>query len=243
MAAAAPHISALPEPALRGILLTAVQTDNLLHYVAACARVCAEWRRVVADSAAYGRGLGAREERARVLRAIVRALEAEGGTLDLWNRSIGDAAAAALVVALMAVPTIRFTQLNLTDNHLTAAGVASLAPALRRTWGAGGLKGLGVAGNPSLGDAGAAALAKALPRSLKRLVVNDVGCGDDGYAALAAALPALSRLRRLWCGENGGVGARGLMQIMPADAPKCTTKPRDGKMISTVLALYVLLEI
>ena len=52
MAVAAPDISALPEPALRGILLTAVRTDDLLRYVAACARVCGEWRRVVADSAA-----------------------------------------------------------------------------------------------------------------------------------------------------------------------------------------------
>ena len=51
-AAAAPHINDLPEPALRRILLTAVRTDSLLRFVAACARVCAEWWRVVGGSAA-----------------------------------------------------------------------------------------------------------------------------------------------------------------------------------------------
>ena len=47
-------------------------------------------------------------------------------------------------------------------NHLTTVGVASLAPALRRPWGDGGLKALFMSNNPSLGDAGVAALAKAL---------------------------------------------------------------------------------
>ena len=52
MAAAAPHISALPPHALQRILLTATTHDNLLRFVAACARVCAEWWRVVGGSAA-----------------------------------------------------------------------------------------------------------------------------------------------------------------------------------------------
>lgn len=46
----------LPAPALRHILL-AVQSDNLLRHVSICARVCAEWRRVVGGSVAYGLGL------------------------------------------------------------------------------------------------------------------------------------------------------------------------------------------
>ena len=50
-----PHINDLPEPALRGILLTSVQADNLLRYLSACARVCCEWRRVVVESRAYAR--------------------------------------------------------------------------------------------------------------------------------------------------------------------------------------------
>ena len=209
MAAAAPHISALPEPALRGILLTAVQTDDLLRYVAACARVCAEWRRVVAGSAAYGRGLGAGEARARVLRAIVKALEADSDELNLSNQYVGDAGAAALGAALQALPTIRFTGLHLGSNELTAEGVASVAPALRRPWGGGGRRELFVSGNRGLGDAGVAALAKALPPSLTELFISDTGCGDDGLVALAAALPALTRLEYLHCSDNPAAGDRG----------------------------------
>ena len=46
-----------------------------------------------------------------------------------------------------------FTQLHLGSNYLTAAGVASVAPALRRPWGdGGGLRQLSVSDN-RLGDA------------------------------------------------------------------------------------------
>ena len=100
---------------------------------------------------------------ARVLKEITWALEKEGEELNLAYKTIGDAGAAALGAALLAVPAIRFTELSLYNNDLTAAGVASLAPALRRPWGDGGLKELWVRGNP-LGDAGVAALAKALPQ-------------------------------------------------------------------------------
>eukprot|EP01045_Picozoa_sp_COSAG04_P054893 COSAG04_NODE_24795_length_316_cov_2.589862_1_plen_70_part_01 len=54
MAATTPHISSLPEPALRAILLGF--SDSLLRHAAAYARVCPEWRRVVGGSAAYGLG-------------------------------------------------------------------------------------------------------------------------------------------------------------------------------------------
>ena len=61
-------------------------------------------------------------------------------------------------------PRIRVNQLNLAGNNLTAAGVASLAPALRRPWGGdigpwggGGLKCLYLQSNPGLGDDGVAA--------------------------------------------------------------------------------------
>ena len=42
MAAAAPHIDDLPPNVLRHVLLAAVRTDNLLRFVAACARVCGD---------------------------------------------------------------------------------------------------------------------------------------------------------------------------------------------------------
>eukprot|EP01045_Picozoa_sp_COSAG04_P007887 COSAG04_NODE_423_length_14604_cov_8.047777_4_plen_300_part_00 len=219
MAAAAPHISALPEPALRRILLTATTHDNLLRFVAACARVCGEWWRVAGGSAAYGRGLGA--QRKWVLKAITKALEAEGVRLNLLGQRIGDAGAAALGVALLPVPTIRFTQLHLDSNDLTAAGAAALAPSLRRPWGGGGLQTLFLAVNP-VGDAGVTALAKALPPTLEQLDISGTGCGDDGLVALAAALPALARLENLDCGTNpaatacGWVALAGALPSLPA---------------------------
>eukprot|EP01045_Picozoa_sp_COSAG04_P007495 COSAG04_NODE_394_length_15124_cov_10.557005_1_plen_291_part_00 len=198
-------IGDLPEPALRAILLG--PSDNLLRFVAACARVCAEWWRVVGGSAAYGRGLG-KGKRASVLKAITKALEAEGEKLNLYWEFIGDPGAGALGAVLQALPTIRFTVLDLDTNDLTAAGVASLAPALRRPWGDSGLRELRVSHNP-LGDAGVAALAKALPPTLEDLEFGSAGCGDAGFLAMAVALPALTCLDTLWCHENPAVGARG----------------------------------
>ena len=200
-------IADLPEPALRRILLGS--SDNLLRFVAACARVCGEWWRVVGGSAAYGRGLGVGEERTRVLKDITEALENEGEDVDLRDKRIGDAGAAMLGAALQAVPTIRFTNLVLFNNALTAVGAASLAPALRRPWGAGGLRTLNVRNNPSLGDAGVAALAKALPPTLEELNVDDTDCGDDGLVALAAALPALTRLTLMSFGGIPAATTRG----------------------------------
>eukprot|EP01045_Picozoa_sp_COSAG04_P010297 COSAG04_NODE_625_length_11793_cov_11.719942_11_plen_301_part_00 len=208
-------IADLPPTALQHILLTATTHDNQLRFVAACARVCGEWWRVVGGSAAYGRALG--EERARVLTAITAALEKQGAQLSLGNQRIGDAgAAAALGAALQALPTIRFTALRLYKNELTAAGVTSLVPALRRTWGAGGLRVLNAHTNPGLGDAGVAALAKALPPSLETLGIADTGCGDDGLVALSAALPTLTRLASLRCGGNTAARARGWVALAGA---------------------------
>eukprot|EP01045_Picozoa_sp_COSAG04_P007498 COSAG04_NODE_394_length_15124_cov_10.557005_4_plen_341_part_00 len=229
-------IGDLPEPALRRILLG--PSDNLLRFVAACARVCAEWRRVVGGSAAYGLGLprgrrtfrpmfcgpgsgrvkydGDDGERARVLKAVANALEKEGGHVDLNCSHISDAGAAALGAALQAMPRIRFTTLWLEYNELTAAGAAFLAPALRRPWGdGGGLKELSVRDNP-LGDAEVAALAKALPPSLEDLRLNDMSCGDDGLVALVAALPTLTRLISLWCNRNPDATARGWVALAGA---------------------------
>eukprot|EP01045_Picozoa_sp_COSAG04_P007501 COSAG04_NODE_394_length_15124_cov_10.557005_7_plen_311_part_00 len=220
-------IGDLPEPALRAILLG--PSDNLLRFVAACARVCAEWRRVVGGSAAYGLGLprarradedggvdyeGDDNERARVLKAITEALEREGDALYL-DTQLGDAGAAALGVALQAMPQLRFTELDLSDNELTAAGVTSLVPALRRPWGDGGLQELIVHDNP-LGDAGVVALTKALPHTLKTLWLSATDCDNDGLVALAAALPALTRLRELYCCRNPAATARGWVALAGA---------------------------
>ena len=212
-------IGDLPEPALRRILLG--PSDSLLRHVAACARVCAEWRRVVGGSAAYGLGLpqpaGDEDERARLLKAITRALEAEedDSMLRLGSKGIGDAGAAVLGVALQAMPRIRFTRLDLGSNKLTATGVASLAPALRRPWGDGGLQELWVSESP-LGDAGLAALFKALPPTLEWLDIESTGCGDDGLVALAAVLPTLACFGHLDCSGNRAATSRGWVALASA---------------------------
>ena len=219
-------IGDLPEPALRAILLG--PSDNLLRFVAACARVCAEWRRVVGGSAAYGLGLprgrredlhdgwyeGDEDERARMLKAITKALE--GGWHLNIAELISDAGAAVLGVALQAMPRIRFPGLYLANNELTAAGATSLAPALRRPWGDGGLQTLWVREQPTLGDAGVAALAKALPPTLETLEFGETGCGDDGLVALAAALPALTRIAGLYLYTNPAATARGWVALAGA---------------------------
>eukprot|EP01045_Picozoa_sp_COSAG04_P023857 COSAG04_NODE_2901_length_3403_cov_2.324455_2_plen_315_part_00 len=238
-------IGDLPEPALRRILLG--HSDSLLRFVAACARVCAEWWRVVRGSAAYGLALprerredaayaeGDDDERARVLKAIVRALDGQV-ELNLCRQRIGDAGAAALGAELQAMPRVLWRDLDLDGNDLTAAGIISLVPALRRPWGS-GLTFLRVADNP-LGDAGVAALAKALPPTLEQLDVDTTGCGDDGLVALAAALPALTRLQTLDCARNPDAGARGWVALagalpsMPAFkqlfATSCTGMGSEG---------------
>ena len=246
-------IGDLPEPALRRILLTATSHDNILRFVAACARVCCEWWRVVGSSAAYGRGLTTGRE--TVLKKITAQLEKTGDTLDLTahfrgGTPIGDAGAAVLVATLQvttntscclrivhrtrahrrglplqALARIRFTGLVLWGNHLTAVGVRSLVPALRRQWGPGGLRKLAsggvsarfdVAGARGLGDAGVAALTGALPSTLEDLSIGGAGCGDEGFVALAAALPALTRLRILFCSHNPAVGGRGWAAVAGA---------------------------
>ena len=243
MAAAAPHISSFPSNVLHHILLTATTHDNLLRFVAACARVCAEWWRVVGGSAAYGRGLsrgrrgdlpyflryeGGDNERARVLKAISAALEQDGHTLRLRDRRIGDGGAAPLAAALLALRRryyqSDFQSFDLGGNNLSAAGIAALRPALRRPW-RNGLRCIdlaernrwGVDETPAgLGDAGVVALAGALPPTLEQLHLRGAGCGDDAFAALAAALPALTRLRTLDCGSNPVVGDRGWVALAGA---------------------------
>ena len=223
-------IGDLPPHVLHHILLG--PSDNLLRFVAACARVCAEWRRVVAGSAAYGLALplGRDEgrhyrigeenlgERGRVLKRIAERLAREGDTLSVSFAHIGDSGAAVLGAVLQAMPRIRYTEFRFFVNSLTAAGASSLVPALRRCWGVGGLVSLDF-GRNALGDAGVAALAKALPPSLESLDISGTGCGDDGLVALAAALPALARLENLDCGTNPAATACGWVALAGALPP------------------------
>ena len=218
------RIDDLPAPALRCIIL-AVQSDNLLRHVSVCARVCAEWRRIVLDSAAYGRELAAGVAtlvpgatpgcagwwRAHVMKTISQALDDGDGQLRLADLHMGDAGAAVLAAALQVVPRDRFCRLWLTANAITAAGVRHLAPALQRPelrWV--------VVRNATLGDDGVAALAAALPPTLERLDFGFCGCGDRGFEAMATALPALTRLKTLVCDSSVCVGGRGWAALASA---------------------------
>eukprot|EP01045_Picozoa_sp_COSAG04_P006084 COSAG04_NODE_294_length_17734_cov_15.211568_9_plen_306_part_00 len=213
-------IGDLPESALRRILLG--PSDNLLRFVATCARVCVEWWRVVGGCAAYAHGLRG-EERPRVLRVITQALGwGSSEVLRLRNgatfggHKIGDAGAAALGAALLAMPASRpMSTFDISQAGVTAAGFTSLVPVLRRSWGGGGLKTIYVWGNP-IGDAGVAALAGALPETVEDLSIYDTECGDDGFVALAAAMPRLTRMRVLGVGRNQHVGPAGFRAVAEA---------------------------
>jgi hypothetical protein len=223
-----------PPNVMHHILLTAATNDNLLLHVAACARVCREWWRVVGSSAAYmcmhGRANVCRQCRVPVLKALARELGRREllhfgerlSTHQIWD--LRDEGAAALGAALQAMACIRFSCLNLVGNCLTAAGVAALTAPLRRPWGTGGILHLTVRRQPGLGDDGVAVLAKALPSTLLTLDISRTGCGDDGLVALAAALPALTHLRDLDCSDNSAA-ARGWVTLAGAlpSVPQLTT--------------------
>ena len=147
-------------------------------------------------------------------RGVALGMDAGAGSegLDLSRKRIGDAGAAVLGAALQAMPRIRFTDLRLNHNDLTAVGVASLTTALRRPWGTTGLRRVWVDTNP-LGDAGVAALAKALPPTLEMLIIFETGCGDGGLVALAAKLSTLSTLSILSCGNLLATSARGWVAL------------------------------
>ena len=229
------HVSIgdLPEPALRRILLGS--SNNLLRSVAACAGVCPEWWRLVRGSAAYGLALPRSrvedledeyendedDERARVLKVIDHVLEEHEEDLCLDYAAIGDAGAAALGAALLAMPRIPYAHAELESNDLTAAGVTSLVPALRRPWGDDGLLELSLHDNP-LSDAGVAALAKALPSTLQSLWLHNTGCGNEGCAALAARLPSLDELGYLSLCDNPAITGTGWVAMangIPTAAP------------------------
>ena len=130
------------------------------------------------------------------------------------------------------VTTRPFQSLRLPGCELTAAGLASLLPAMRRPWGSPGTSidaSLDLSDNP-LGDAGVQLVAELLPHTVEthvvgtrvrspgicQLNVSGTCCGDDGLVALAAALPALGNLYRLECSDLPAVSARGWVALARA---------------------------
>lgn len=129
--------------------------------------------------------------------------------LDLGQNLIGDAGAQALAAAF---PSSQLTYLNLGENSIGAAGAQALASAIPRSQ----LTVLGLGVN-SLGCAGAQALAAAIPRSqLTVLGLGTNSLGDAGAQALAAAIPH-SKLTELNLGNNsiGDDGAKALAIAIP----------------------------
>ena len=121
-----------------------------------------------------------------------------------------------------ATPRIGFSKVDLTYSDLTATGVDLLAPVLARSWAECGLLEIKVSFNPTLGETGVAALARALPKiahSLQKLFFSVTGCGDDGLEAMAATLPTLAKLTLLSCGGNEMIGPRGCRLLAAALPP------------------------
>lgn len=259
-------IADLPKHLIQCILLAATDHSDLLIHVSVCAQVCAEWYQVVRTSAAYGGGpwvaLGTfdaadvkgQSERARVLKQISRWLRlaqelppasARGsdwrGNLSFYRANIGEKGGKALGAALQAWPApLVLTDICLSCNQLTVAGLAPIVAAMRRGFAGDGLEKLAVCDNTGLGDVGATLLASALPPGLRRLHISNIGCSDTGMVAIAAALPALSRLNELLCGGHPAVGRAGwtaLGAALPQMSALTCLEIRDcGKGMDTGVA-------
>jgi Ran GTPase-activating protein (RanGAP) involved in mRNA processing and transport len=123
------------------------------------------------------------------------------------HNGIGDAGAEALAAAL---PSCRaLATLNLSHNHIMDAGAAALAAALPRS-----LTTLDLFGNNHMEQEGVAALVPGLPATLQVLDLGGCQMGDAGAAALAAALPGLRALTHLKIAANG-LTAAGLRALLP----------------------------
>ena len=165
-------------------------------------------RGIVGLSADEGATATAAEERSRVLRELSSALRQakEEGKLELIDDGIGDAGARALGAAVRALPSpLALTEFS-AFCQLSQAGIATVAGMMRSGRLGTQLRELDVSGNP-LGDAGTETLASALPPTLETFAFASVGCGDAGMAAVARALSGTA-VRMIVCSDNP-VGTKG----------------------------------
>jgi hypothetical protein len=224
------RMAALPDSALRHILLTATTFDDLIRHVARCSLVCREWRKIVQASPCSALTLRA-PHRENILKEISSALReaAPGGSgkIRFYERLVwGDEGGEILGAALQALPRpLRLSSINLSEPRcleLTASGMASITAALHRGFASPGLLSLNVSGNLGdgssnpLGDDGLTALAAALPVELELLKIGDTCCGDVGMSAIARKLPALTQLRHLCCSDNPAVQGPGWAALSAA---------------------------
>eukprot|EP01045_Picozoa_sp_COSAG04_P005574 COSAG04_NODE_260_length_18679_cov_4.566439_13_plen_368_part_00 len=235
-AIAQPGIRDLPTKLLEHILLSAQPTTNLLRHVAVCARVCPEWRRLVAGVPAYGAALEDRAlefaqpsaphplwptcsfgeseqcsgERARVLRTISDGLDnaAGNGRLDLGfgNSKIGEEGGRSLGAALCSLPT----PLRLTELSVPEC---------------------------SLTAAGLAPIVNAMRRGfaaggLRKLnVSNNTDLRDDGIEAVAGVLPSTLQVLHIFNTGCGDVGMTAVAARLPSSLAllNCSINPDIGQ--------------
>lgn len=100
---------------------------------------------------------------------------------------------------------------DLQDGRLGVGQVDDLARTLSAQHA---LTRLDIESNPQLGDAGVAALARALPAhaGLRTLQLGETGLGDEGARAVARALAKLSRLEEIHLSENA-IGDSGMAAV------------------------------
>ncbi len=181
---------AIPTPVLRQLLLTGTTYDNLAVHVATCAQVHPEWRRVVHDSPVYLSAIIGQRHRTTLLRHITAAVQGSTPSLQILARDraarirlgqvpLGRDGARTLGAVLSAMETpLPVYELDLSNCSLTGTEVEPIAAALWQTASIqvpGRIHSLLLASNSKLGDNGLRAVIAALPPSLTKLDVSDVG--------------------------------------------------------------------
>jgi hypothetical protein len=196
-----------PQPVVRSALLRGsggaplppLGNQSMLRYVAACAQVHPDWRRIVLSHEAYGLYMPA-TERPQLMKTIDAQLTFSEGQ-DRMQRPAplkftagenlgGDGAPGARLVAaaIRHYPYNDMIMFDLASTSLSAASASTLAPSMREHRA---LSLVYLDNNP-LGDAGISAFADGLPRGLEHLGLAATGLGDKGMLALIAALPRFS---------------------------------------------------
>ena len=181
---------AIPTPVLRKLLLTGTAYDNLAVHAAMCAQVHPEWRRVVHESPVYLSAIIGQRRRTTLLKQITVAVQGSTPSLQILARGraarirldrvpLGHDGAKTLGAVLSAMETpLPVSQLDLSNCSLAGSEVEPIAAALWQTTSIqvpGRIHSLLLASNSKLGDNGLRAVIAALPPSLTKLDVSDVG--------------------------------------------------------------------
>jgi Leucine Rich repeat len=128
------------------------------------------------------------------------------GLVGVGDEAQGEEAAKRAAERIRQYRTCTWEHLRMNQCHLNSNAAKSLADALRSVGSAGRLSHLMLSNNPSLGDAGAEAIADALREggntSLKVLALGRCGISDGGAGALGELLERSHSLRTLALDRN-----------------------------------------